>query len=157
VTTAQPAHPGDELTLADIERLERLERAATPGQWEWDNKKGPDDWEREHGMILPYVPQCSHLGHTLIALDDTYENSREDCALLEELRNNAKALLRLARLGLAAEAEVTATELDGWARAIYEAQAMREETAWRALDVLVGGAWREVARAALEAMGRKVP
>lgn len=32
-----------------------------------------------------HVPQCSHLGDTLISLDDTYEDSGWDCFFIQEL------------------------------------------------------------------------
>lgn len=52
---------------------------ATEGPWTWTDQQ---DEENE----LPYVPQCSYLGDTLICLADTYENSREDCAFLAYAR-----------------------------------------------------------------------
>lgn len=52
---------------------------ATEGPWTWT-----DQWSEENE--LPYVPQCSYLGDTLICLADTYENSREDCAFLAHAR-----------------------------------------------------------------------
>ena len=52
---------------------------ATEGPWTWTDQQ---DEENE----LPYVPQCSYLGDTLICLADTYENSREDCAFLAHAR-----------------------------------------------------------------------
>lgn len=32
-----------------------------------------------------YVPQCSYLGESLISLNDTYEQSGEDCLFIQEL------------------------------------------------------------------------
>lgn len=74
-----------------LDDLDALAAKATPGPWEWDDTR-PDD-----SGLLPYVPQGSHLGNTLICLDDTYENSREDCALVEALRNNYASLSALIR------------------------------------------------------------
>lgn len=72
----------------DIEAIAKLLSEATPGPWEWDGAQYVG-----HGETLPYVPQGSHLGQTLISLDDTYENSRADCALVAALLNAAPALL----------------------------------------------------------------
>lgn len=52
---------------------------ATDGPWTWTD-------QQEEENELPYVPQCSYLGDTLICLADTYENSREDCAFLSHAR-----------------------------------------------------------------------
>lgn len=52
---------------------------ATDGPWTWTD-------QQEEENELPYVPQCSYLGDTLICLADTYENSREDCAFVSHAR-----------------------------------------------------------------------
>jgi hypothetical protein len=53
---------------------------ATALPWEWDREQRDDD---PH----PYVPQCSYLGDTMIALADTYEGSRQDCAYVKHAVN----------------------------------------------------------------------
>lgn len=81
------------MTAAELVELERLEKEATPGPWEWsDSSRDPDEPNE-----LPYVPQGSTLGDTLIMLDDTYENSRADCAIIAALRNAFPALLATVR------------------------------------------------------------
>ena len=54
----------------DLEHLEQLTKARS---------KGPLVWERKDGRVF----QGSHLGETLIALDDTYDGSQEDCEFIE--------------------------------------------------------------------------
>jgi hypothetical protein len=76
------------LDPAAIDELERLHAEATPAPWHWEDR---------HMAGRDYVPQGAALGETLIMLGDTYENSTEDCHLLEGLRNNAAALLSAAR------------------------------------------------------------
>jgi len=54
----------------DLDRLEKLIAARS---------KGPFKWDRKSGRVF----QGSHLGETLIALDDTYDGSQEDCDYIE--------------------------------------------------------------------------
>ncbi len=64
-----------------------LSDKATPAPWEWTDESKDDD-------ALPYVAQCAYLGDTLITLCDTYENSREDCALASRSRNLTPKMVR---------------------------------------------------------------
>ena len=71
----------------------------------------------EDGYV--YVPQGSHLGDTLISLDDTYEESGEDClyvsdvinaipeliAEIEKLRDGMNRIKRQARFSIDKEHE----------------------------------------------------
>lgn len=76
----------------DLEAIRARAEAATPGPWKWDGQGRPD--EDEDGRPLPpYVPQCSHLGGTGIALDNDNENSRYDCAFIAHARADVPALL----------------------------------------------------------------
>ena len=45
----------------------------------WDGLEAPD----EDGYT--FIPQGSHLGNTLIALDDNYEESGADCLFIQGL------------------------------------------------------------------------
>lgn len=56
--------------MADLDKLEAIIAARS---------SEPLVWERKNGRVF----QGSHLGETLIALDDTYENSDEDCEYIE--------------------------------------------------------------------------
>lgn len=58
--------------------------------WEWENLEIETDDEGTH----IYVPQGSHLGDTLIALDDTYETSGEDCLYIQEACKAAPRLIK---------------------------------------------------------------
>jgi hypothetical protein len=40
-----------------------------------------------------YAPECSYLGSSLIALEDTYENSGNDCNFLANARKDIEFLL----------------------------------------------------------------
>lgn len=73
--------------LATRGRLRQLLGGASKGPWVWDDARR----DREDGTL--YVPQGSHLGETLIALDDTYENSRVDCELVDAALNALPRLL----------------------------------------------------------------
>lgn len=75
--------------MIDLERLKELDTKATKGPWCWNPKKNYDSYPGE----FPSIPQGSHLGETLISLDDTYEQSKEDCALVEELRNALPSII----------------------------------------------------------------
>ncbi len=78
------------MTAAEVlEKLELLDREATPGPWKWDRALKNRD----------YIAQGSYLGETLITLGDTYENSGADCLLLETLRNALPAILEALRAG----------------------------------------------------------
>lgn len=96
------------------ESIEIAEKA-TEGPWQWTDQQNEEN-------ELPYIPQCSYLGDTLICLADTYENSREDCAFLAHARTMTplacKALL-LAIEGL---------EL------IHEQSPLGEYSAWDTLE-----------------------
>lgn len=70
--------------MVDIEKLAELDKLATKAPWEWDTRPSP------YG---PVVPQGSYLGITLITLGDRYEGCDEDCALVEELRNQCAAMI----------------------------------------------------------------
>lgn len=61
---------GVEPTVIDLDRLERLVSSRS---------REPLVWERKNGRVF----QGSHLGQTLIALDDTYEDSQVDCEFIE--------------------------------------------------------------------------
>lgn len=84
--------------LAKVRELRRLEDAATSGPWTWSDADNDDE-------EAPYVPQGSYLGGTLITLGDTYENSREDCALAAALRNFCPMLLSELERRLVSEIE----------------------------------------------------
>lgn len=56
--------------MIDLDRLEQLTKARS---------REPLVWDRKNGRVF----QGSHLGQTLIALDDTYENSQADCEYIE--------------------------------------------------------------------------
>ncbi len=57
-----------------------------PKSWAWDKD---DD----------YVHQGSHLGNTLISLDDTYEKAQEHCDFIENAPRDIQSLLdEVARL-----------------------------------------------------------
>ncbi len=77
------------LSAEEVAELKRLMEAATPGPWEWSGAKSDG-----------YVPQCSYLGDTMICLADTYEGSRDDCALVQKLLNHAPALIAAAERDL---------------------------------------------------------
>lgn len=56
----------------------------------WDEihaeRRDPEELREEGGWPEHiYVGECSHLGNTLIALGDSYEQSGEDCFFLQEL------------------------------------------------------------------------
>lgn len=69
----------------DLAELKRLYAAATPGEWEWSERVVHDD-----GHV--YIPQGSHLGETLIALDNSYEHSAEDCDFIAAIHNAFPAM-----------------------------------------------------------------
>ncbi len=80
--TPTPSHVAtDEL----IETLERLEKEATPGPWEWEGRTVSD------GHV--FIPECSSLGDTCIQLTHDYEGYAHDCDLLAFLRNHLPALI----------------------------------------------------------------
>lgn len=72
---------------AELKEGARLLKLLTKGRLEWDGKREPAKFDGEPDPFngCPYVPQGSHLGETLICLDDTYENSAQDCAAIEWL------------------------------------------------------------------------
>ena len=57
--------------------------------WKWQRL---DQSISEDGSKV-YVPECTYLGETLIALMDTYENSGFDCLLIQEALQYLKPLL----------------------------------------------------------------
>ena len=75
----------------DLDAIEAEAKATSKGSWRWEGtSKG------ENGGP-PYVPQGSHLGSTLISLDDTYENAPYDCAFIASSRTNVLKLVAYAR------------------------------------------------------------
>lgn len=108
-----------------ITKLERIKSAlresieiaskATKGPWTWTDQQ---DEENE----LPYVPQCSYLGDTLICLADTYENSREDCAFLAHARTMTPLVCKALLLA------IEGLEL------IHEQSPLGEYSAWDTLE-----------------------
>jgi hypothetical protein len=76
----------------ELRDIIELSDKATPAPWKWTDESKDDD-------ALPYVAQCAYLGDTLITLCDTYENSREDCALASRSRNLTPKMAR-ALLGM---------------------------------------------------------
>jgi len=85
----------------DVAALRAAAEAASDCEWAWDGMRVASD-----GHV--YVPECSHLGETLISLDDTYENSGNDCAFIAAADpSTVLALLdRLARAETALRAMV---------------------------------------------------
>lgn len=76
-----------QMTRPDIKAIE--DRANATSMWSADECGikyiGADKYA--------YVPQCAHLGETLICLDDTYENSTEDWQFLAHARTDIPALI----------------------------------------------------------------
>jgi len=91
------------MTHEQIAELERLEKEAEPGPWEWW-PASPADFDDK--CQLPHVPQGAYLGETLINLSDTYEGRREDCALVVALRNAAPDLIAAAKEAATLRAQV---------------------------------------------------
>lgn len=58
------------------------------------------DWTWARCLTDPdYVSQGSHLGDTLVCLDDVYEGAQEHCAFIEHAPSDIRALLaEVARL-----------------------------------------------------------
>lgn len=65
-------------TYNDLLMLFRKTSFVDPPKWEDIHSCDDDDW-------CPYVPQGSHLGDTLIVMDDTYEGSGHDAYFIQEL------------------------------------------------------------------------
>lgn len=70
-------------TLARLNEIRARDEARTAGEWKWDRSRSGS------------IGECSHLGDTLIALDDTYENYEADCEFLEGATIDIPALLAL--------------------------------------------------------------
>lgn len=71
-----------------LQRIIELDAVATDGPWEWGDTQDDDD------ESYPYIPECSYLGDTLVCMAGSYENSREDGALLAASRTIAPAAAR---------------------------------------------------------------
>jgi len=85
----------------DLDALEALEKKATPGPWEgpWGDTHTVAAFEGEHREdSLTDDPRGD-------AFPVAQETSPEDAALIAALRNAFPELIRLARIGQAAEAE----------------------------------------------------
>ncbi len=72
-------------TQADLNRIyESTNFADMVGDLEWEGIEFEEIPANELGFHI-YVPQCAEFGNVLITLDDTYENSGEDCYFIQEL------------------------------------------------------------------------
>ncbi len=73
--------------MTKLAELRRLREAGTAGEWEWDAAAPGEP---------PHIHQGAHLGDTLIALDNTYEGSDIDCALVAAAVNSLLPLVEVA-------------------------------------------------------------
>lgn len=133
------------LGAADIAELRSLyartsfaEEKAAP-TWS-DIKIGEDD----DGAEYAWVPQCSYLGGTLIALSDTYEQSGDDCLYVQKVLAAVPALLDMAERSSVQEAAPATAPADLTERAKRIAWELRRrfqygchddrESLWRSLN-----------------------
>ena len=72
------------ITDQELQSIENRANAATEGPWEW---------ARWYSGDPSRVFQGSHLGETLICLDNTYENCQADCVFIENARTDIPKLL----------------------------------------------------------------
>lgn len=80
--------------LDQMAEVEKAAEKATPRPWEWDGLNR-DRVDPENTFI--WVPQGSHLGDTLITLDDTYEGSGEDCDYIALVANHTPDIIAFTR------------------------------------------------------------
>lgn len=90
------------LTLADLEELERLEAAVTPGEW---YRTGPltEEESLRNGGIPVGLGRWYH-GDDGTGIVDILDNLKEsDAELIAAARNALKDLIALAKVGLLAQ------------------------------------------------------
>jgi hypothetical protein len=74
--------------IKEAKRIIALSEKVSPdSQWTWTGRT--DDGE------YVYVPQGSYLDNTLIALEDTYENSGNDCDFITASLQNVVTFAKL--------------------------------------------------------------
>lgn len=78
---------------ADLNEIEARANAATKGPWQWDPQRDPYPNGTGEADLPPYIPQGSHLGDTLIGMDDTYEGSDRDAAFIAHARTDVPRLV----------------------------------------------------------------
>ena len=87
----------------DLDKLEALARAATPGPWQWDGRTvDPED-----GYV--HIPECSYITG-LISLAGHYEGYQEDCDFIAAA--NPAAVLHLIALARRTTSTAGYTQVD---------------------------------------------